>query len=387
MQSAGNWNESATAGSFYRNLNNNRSNDNNNSSFRACDYFSKPDTTKVDTGDIGISTPASAKYSDVETTLHSHITLEQISNLDNLYSAFLEARKSKRFKKRIYDFENNIANELQNLKDELSSGLYIPREPKQFMIYEPKPRFIAAPDFRDSVVQHAIYRLVYQIFDKSFIYESYGCRKGKGNHRASDKLQKQMRASSGEDYFLQIDIRKYYYNVKHSLLRTQLAKKVQDERVLNLMMLFVGDGDKGLFIGSLLSQFYGLVYLNQFDHWVKRFLKVKNYVRYVDDMCFTGFSTKDEAKAVYEKVVKWLSDTLELVLSKWQIRKIKRGINFVGYRTWRSIRFVRKRSLYNFSKALRANKLQSLISIVGNAKRTATYAYFMYQLKTRGVNI
>ena len=387
MQSAGNWNESANAGSFYRNLNNNRSNDNNNYSFRAADYIFKPDTTKVDTGDIGISTPASAKYSDGETILHSHITLEQISDLDNLYNAFLEARKSKRFKKRIYEFENNIADELQKLQDEILSGTYIPRVPKQFMVYEPKPRLIAAPDFRDSVVQHAIYRLVYPVFDKCFIHDSYGCRKGKGNHRASDKLQKQMRASSGEDYFLQIDIRKYYYSIKHSVLKAQLAKKIHDERVLDLMMLFVGDGDKGLFIGSLLSQFYGLVYLNQFDHWVKRFLKIKNFVRYVDDMCFTGFGSKDETKPVYESVVKWLKDTLELSLSKWRIKKIKSGVNFVGYRTWRSIRFVRKRSLYNFSKALRANKIQSLISIIGNAKRTATYGYFNKQLQLKGVTL
>ena len=387
MQSAGNWNESANAGSFYRNLNNNRSNDNNNNGFRACDYFSLPDTTKVDTGDIGISTPASAKYSDGETTLHSHITLEQISDLDNLYSAFLEARKSKRFKKRIYEFENNIADELQKLHDEIMSGTYKPREPKQFMVYEPKPRQIAAPDFRDSVVQHAIYRLVYPIFDKCFIHDSYGCRKGKGNHRASDKLQEQMRKCDSEDYYLQIDIRKYYYSIKHSTLKKQLAKKIHDSRVLELMMLFVGHGDRGMHIGSLLSQFYGLVYLNQFDHWVKRHLKINHYVRYVDDMCFVGFKTIAEAKEVYTKVIEWLKDTLELTLSKWHIKKVKRGVNFVGYRTWRSIRFVRKRSLYNFSKALKDMKINSLISIVGNAKRTATYAYFMLQLKTKGVQL
>lgn len=384
MQSAGNWSNSANAGSFYRNLNNNRSNDNNNNGFRGGDYFSIPDTTEVDTGDIGISTPASAKYSDGETILHSHITLEDISDLDNLYAAFLEARKSKRFKKRIYEFENNISNELIKLHEEIMSASYKPIEPQKFIIREPKRRLIAAPDFRDSVVQHAIYRLLYPVFDKGFIHDSYGCRKGKGNHRASDALQKQMRAYSGEDYYLQIDIEKYYYSIKHSVIKKQLQKKIRDEGVLELMMLFVGDGNKGLHIGSLLSQFYGLIYLNQFDHWAKRFLKIKNYVRYVDDMCFVGFKTKEEAKAVYEKVVAWLKENLELTLSKWQIRKIKRGINFVGYRTWKSVRFVRKRSLYNFSKAFRKNKKQSLISIMGNAKKTATYRHFLLKLKTQG---
>ncbi len=69
------------------------------------------------------------------------------------------------------------------------------------------------------------------------------------------------------------------------------------------------------------------------------------------------------------------------------LKKLKRGANFVGYRTWKSVRFIRKRSLYNFSKALKAMEINSLISIVGNAKRTATYAYFMLKLKTKGVQL
>ena len=79
----GNWNNAAISGVFAMNLNNVRSNSNDNVGGR--DFNSLPDTTMVDTGDIGISTPASAKYSDGETTLHSHITLEQISDLDNLF--------------------------------------------------------------------------------------------------------------------------------------------------------------------------------------------------------------------------------------------------------------------------------------------------------------
>ena len=101
-------------------------------------------------------------------------------------------------------------------------------------------------------------------------------------------------------------------------------------------------------------------------------------------MAATRFS---EAKAVYARILEWLKNVLELTLSKWHTKKLKRGANFVGYRTWKSVRFIRKRSLYNFSKALKAIKINSLISIVGNAKRTATYAYFMLQLKTKGIQL
>ena len=96
---AGNWNESANAGVFYRNLNNNRSNDNNNKGFRAADYASKPDTTKVDTGDIGITPPAQAKSAEGATELYLlPLTLESVANEDVLYQAFLNARKGKRNK-------------------------------------------------------------------------------------------------------------------------------------------------------------------------------------------------------------------------------------------------------------------------------------------------
>ncbi|UFH59846.1 reverse transcriptase/maturase family protein [Sulfurovum mangrovi] len=383
MQSCGNWNNGGNAGLSARNFNNNRTNSNNNTGFRGGDYLSSPDTTEVETGNIGISTPASAKYADNETTSYSHVTLEQIADMDLLYIAFKNASKGKRFKKSIHDFENNIAQELIALRDEILSGTYHPQEPKTFTIYEPKQREIAAPAFRDSVVQHAIYMLIYPMFDRGFIHDSYGCRIGKGTHRAADKLQEQMRQCSGEEYFLQIDIRKYYYSIDHAVLRNQMAKKIYDPRVLDLVMSFVGHGDKGLHIGSLLSQFFGLVYLDQFDHWIKRHLKIKHYVRYVDDSVLTGLSSREEAKDVLKKIVSWLKERLKLVLSKWKIQKIKRGVNFVGFRTWRSTRFLRKRSLYNFSKALKRVKVESLMSIVGNAKRTATFGYFIQQLERK----
>ncbi len=385
--SAGNWNETANAGVFYRNLNNNRSNDNNNNGFRAADYASNPDIPIGNTGDIGITSPALAKYAEGMTELYSYpLTLESIANEDILYQAFLNARKGKRNKKAIYEFENNLSKNLKELRERILSNAYMPDAPRKFMITEPKPREIAAPSFRDSVVQHAIYLLVYPEFDKGFIHDSYGCRKYKGAHRASDALQAMMRKTSGDEYFLQMDIRKYYYSITHSILRTRVERKIKDKDLVDLMMRFAGVDGKGLFIGNLLAQLYGLVYLDRLDHWLKRVKKCVNYVRYVDDFIVVGLS-KIEAKELLKEIEEFLHIELKLTLSKWIINHIRKGVNFVGFRTWRSTRFVRKRSLHNFSKALKKNKIKSLISIVGNAKRTATYAYFIIQLKQKGVTL
>lgn len=379
----GNWSNSANAGVLYRNLNNNRSNDNNNASFRVADCISKPDISSCEnTGDTGMIFPAEAK-SAVETTgSYSSPTLMDVANIDNLYIGFLNARRGKRNKKAIWKFENNLGENLKRISEELTENRYVPSEPRKFVITERKRREIAAPSFRDSVVQHTIYMLVYGRFDAGFIHDSYGCRKGKGTHRAADTLQRYMRECDGEAYYVQMDIRKYYYSIDHAILRDRLERKLSDPALIDLMMAFAGDGERGLYIGNLLSQFYGLVYLDRFDHWIKRTMKQKRYVRYVDDFVVLGMN-RDEAMRFKEQCETYLKETLNLELSKWNVSKIKRGCNFVGFRTWKKTRFVRKHSLHNFSRALRDGKHESIVSIMGNAKNTATYKYFQTKLEER----
>ena len=377
----GNWNNSANAGVFTRNFNNYRSNDNNNYGFRTCDYNSIPDTTKeVETGDIGITFPdVLSKSAKSKTELYSY---SKIYDIDNLYAAFLSASKGKRNKKAIYEFERNLGKNLIDLSNELKNKTYKPSAYRNFMIYEPKQRLIYAPTIKDSVVQHAIYMMIYDLFDKSFIHDSYGCRKDKGTHKASDKLQSFMRKNSSEDYYLQLDIRKYYYSIDRDILKQRIERKVKDKDLVNLIMMFAAQ-EKGLYVGNILSQLFGLIYLDRLDHFIKRVLKVKHYLRYVDDFVLVGFSLK-EIYIFKNKIVEFLKENLKLELSKFRIAKIKKGCNFVGFRTWKSVKFVRKHTLHNFSKAIKKNKKESIISILGHAKYSSSYRYFINKLK--GVN-
>ena len=136
------------------------------------------------------------------------------------------------------------------------------------------------------------------------------------------------------------------------------------------MMLFADYGEPiGIPIGNLLSQIYDLIYLNPLDHFIKRQLHIRYYCRYVDDFILFGI-TRNEAIKYRATIIQFLKQRLNLELSKSTISPIKRGINFVGYRTWRSKRFIRKRSLYGARRALRRQQLQSLISILGHSRRT-----------------
>ena len=104
-------------------------------------------------------------------------------------------------------------------------------------------------------------------------------------------------------------------------------------------------------VGNLLSQIYALIYLNPLDHYIKRVLKARHYARYVDDFILIGI-TRAEALSHRAAIVEFLVDRLGLELSKSTIAPVRRGANFVGYRTWASRRFVRRHALYTYRRAL-----------------------------------
>jgi len=251
----------------------------------------------------------------------------------------------------------------------------------KFIVYEPKERIIHAPAFRDIVVQHAIYRVVYPIFDKAFIDTSFACRLGYGTHRASNYTQGALRACRDEDYILKLDIRKFFYSIDREILRKQIERKIKDRGLVEIMMLFAQkDEPLGIPIGNLLSQIYALIYLNPLDHYIKRVLKVKHYVRYVDDFILIGLS-RDRCLEYKRLIVDFLKDKLCLELSKSTIQKVKHGVNFVGYRTWKNKRLIRKYSLYKFKRAVKQGKELSVVSLLGHAKQTNSLKYMLKIIK------
>jgi len=301
---------------------------------------------------------------------------EKAFTRENLYIAYLDTIKGKRKKVKTFRFEKNLGTNLDTLYNELHDGSYKLSPYNEFTVYEPKERVIRAPHFRDLIVQHAIYRTIYTIFNRSFIDTSFACRKGGGTHKASDYTQKQMRKYSGDMYYAKLDIRKFFYSIDRTVLRTLFEKKIKDKRFIDVMVKFSNmDGDVGIPIGNLLSQLYALIYLNELDHFVKRDLKIKSYVRYVDDFVAIGL-TLEEAKNFKEQCEKFVRNKLNLELSHWTIQKIKKSINFVGYRTWRSVKFVRKHSMYKFKKAVIGAKVTAISSCVGHAVNTASLSYY-----------
>lgn len=401
--SGGNWNNSSNAGVWNSNWNNYRTNSNTNVGFQCDCNTSDPEWEKWNYRDASFLHYAKSLCrtflvglpgSKIRCANYGEFNLKRIGNLfevafssENLYQAYLDARKGKRSTQACFQFETNLGGNLAGLHDELWSGIYLPRPYRKFRVYEPKERIIYAPHFRDTVVQHAIYRVIYPVFDRTFISASFACRKGGGTHKASAYTQKALRACSGEVYTLKLDIRKFFYSIDRSRLAALIKRKIKDRRFIHVMMMFADmETDKGIPIGNLLSQIYALIYLDPMDHFIKRTLKIKRYVRYVDDFILIGI-TRDQCLEFRARIVDFIKSHLGLELSKSTIQKVKAGLNFVGFRTWKSKKFIRKYSLYKFKRMVRKGNQEAVASLLGHAKTTNSLPYMLRIIKECGNDI
>lgn len=120
---------------------------------------------------------------------------EQICDFKNLHSAYLKARKGKRYRSRILDFSQKLEENLLRLKNDLESGSYQHGQYRQFVVCDSKKRQIKAAPFRDRVVHHAVCNIIEPMFEKGFIYDSYACRREKGTHKAVKRLQSFLRSA------------------------------------------------------------------------------------------------------------------------------------------------------------------------------------------------
>lgn len=292
---------------------------------------------------------------------------------DNLIAAWQTARKRKTRTRAVLAFDIRAGAILAELSNRIKQGTYRPREYRRFQVCEPKQREICAPWFGDVVIQHAIYRVIMPLFERRFIDQSYACRPGKGTHKAADYAQAALRTSSPDSYTLKLDLRKFFYRIDRAILERQIRTVIGDEALVRLMMTFANLPEPlGIPIGNLLSQLYALIYLNPLDHFIKRQLKVRRYCRYVDDFILFDLS-REQAVSHKAAIEEFIARELGMTYSKWTIAPVRRGVNFVGYSTWRARRFVRKHSLIKFNRAICRGRWSVATSIIAHARRTSSH--------------
>ena len=308
----------------------------------------------------------------------------KIYNFNNLYEAYLKARKNKRYRLEVMTYTNSLEENLITLQNELIWGKYKIGNPRIFTIFIPKIREIKALPFRDRVLQHALNTVIEPYFERSFYNYSYACRKDKGTHKASLKVQEWLYIAEKNNknlYCLKCDIKKFFNSVDLKILVEILSRKIKDKKVIWLIKQILGKSQKGMPIGSLTSQLFANIYLNELDKFVKHSLKMKYYIRYMDD--FIIFSeSKSELHYILNEIENFLKTKLELELNnKTRIHPVKTGVEFVGYIHFYNKIRIRKSSWKRFKKNLKTTKKSSDKNTINKETYNNTISSYYGHLK------
>lgn len=317
---------------------------------------------------------------------------DEAVTFNKLLEAHKKARKGKREKKKVTQFELILEDELLNLEKELRSGTYKHGKYHTFQIYEPKERTIMASEYIDRVVhQWYVENFIKPYFVPQFIDTTYACIEGRGMHKASKDVQIAMRRARDKwnrYYILKMDVTKYFKNIDKRVLWDILKRKIKDRKLLWLTreILLSTEGMLGLPLGNYTSQMFANIYLNELDQFIKHKLKCKYYFRYMDDMIILT-QNKEMAQYCLKNITNFLESNLRLTLnSKTKIFKDIQGVNFCGYKINEKRMKIRntsktrmKRKLKKYTELLKENKItlpeiqRSIAGWLGYVKHADSY--------------
>lgn len=195
---------------------------------------------------------------------------------------------------------------------------------------------------RDRLLHHAIYRVLYSYFDQKFIFDSYSCRAGKGTHKAMNRFKRfggvVSKNNTRTAWVLKCDIIKFFANIVHQVLLDILESNINDPDVLwlfaQVIESFNSDGRMGvgLPLGNLTSQLLVNIYMNEFDQFAKRELKIRRYIRYADDFVVLS-ENREWLENILPKIRTFLFIQLKLELhpDKVFIKTLASSVDFLGW--------------------------------------------------------
>lgn len=303
---------------------------------------------------------------------------ERIYDTKNLEESYKRTQSGNRkYRKEAIYFAMSKERKLRCLQKELEDRTYRPGSYIEFYVFEPKKRLVHAPHIRDKIVQFSIHTVLQGIYRSVFIKDSYACLEEKGTHEAVHRIQHYMRLAQWkyeEPYIVKIDVRKFFYSINRDILKTIYRKKIPESeqdflRILDMIVDSSPEGEKGLPLGNVTSQDFANIYLNEIDQFCKRYLGLKWYVRYMDDICII-VKDRETARDVLAKIRTYVKDHLDLELNeKTHIYPLAQGINTLGFRIHTTHLEVR-----NSSKAAMKRRIKKIDEKVQSGRLTKKQA-------------
>ena len=278
---------------------------------------------------------------------------EQIVCTENLKLAYKQTLAGKRKSWAYLEFKEFAALNLKELQVELVNGSYQPSPLRDFWVYEPKPRLISAPSFRDRIVHHALCAIIGPILDKTLLPRTFACRKGKGTHAGVRQVQADLR-KMGDGYCLKTDFSQYFASIQRNTLAALIAKKITCPKAMALIEAITPSIGVGIPIGALTSQFYANLYGGVVDRVLQQDCKIKTWARYMDDIVVLDASPDRLFEIKHQ--IELSAQKLGLSFSKWSIAPVSRGVNFLGYRIWATHKLLRRQSVVTAKRKLKRLK-------------------------------
>lgn len=262
---------------------------------------------------------------------------DKVFTFTNLLAAAFICKHNVNWKASVQNFMKEVHYNVYALYEELHKGTFRVKCTYEFDTYERgKHRHIRSVHIRERVVQRCLcdYCLL-PILEKTFIYDNGASLKGKGISFTVDRvvahLQQHFRQHGTEGYVLLFDFSDFFGSINHNMIMEQLRKYITDERLLHLIYLFIKmyKGEKGLGLGSQISQTLALLAVSPIDHLIKDKHRVKHYVRYMDDGWILHHDKEFLQMLLVEIEKKAKELGLTLNMDKTHIVKLEAGFTFI----------------------------------------------------------
>lgn len=324
---------------------------------------------------------------------------DEIISLENLCLAWEEFIAGKKNKRDVLSFRENLMDNIVALHEILGNRAYRHGGYQSFYINDPKRRHIHKASVADRLLHHAVYRILYPFFDRTFIANSFSCRNGKGTHKAIRRfIDFAYQASVNHTrtlWALKCDIRKFFASIHHETLLSILREYIPDQDIIwllqNIITSFYAESfvGVGLPLGNLTSQLFANIYMNEFDQFIKHKLKVRYYIRYADDFVIMS-SNRHRLEEIIPQIVFFLQNRLKLTLhpDKTFIKTLASGIDFLGWVHFPNHRVLRsstkRRMMVRIKESHKEETMQSYLGLLkhGNTYKVRKETLMMYWLNS-----
>ena len=299
--------------------------------------------------------------------------------MENLLTSWSEFKRGKTKKSDVQEFQFSLGDNLFRLHEKLRTKTYAHGPYQSFYVRDPKLRHIHKATVEDRVVHQALFRILYHHFNPKFIFDSYSSRLEKGTHAAVYRLEKFVRKATlnyqKPVLALKCDVKKFFANIDQQILLNLIKKTINDPDVIwlieKIIFSFAEAPNKGLPLGNFTSQLFSNIYLNELDYYVKHELRQKYYLRYCDDFLILH-QEREYLVNLIKPIGEFLQTELKLTLhpDKIIIRKLRQGIDYLGYVTLPHYRVIRTKTK---RRALRLVNKKNIASYIGICRHANAY--------------